>query len=106
MNGAPLSSVERSANGFATASLVLGVLSLCCPCAGCLAAIPGVVCGHLALRQMGSPGVGQSGRDRAIVGLITSYVGMAGILVEIAVVLLYGLLMFGSDWRYLFQSVP
>jgi hypothetical protein len=109
MNQTAPSSVARPANGFATASLILGILSLSCPCAGCLTAIPGVVCGHLALRQSGQPGMRRSGRDLAIVGLVISYVGvLVALVVPCYVILKFVLmfiLMFGIDCGYLFQDV-
>jgi hypothetical protein len=55
-------------------SLVLGILSLCC--CGFLTAIPGVICGHMALSRIRRSGGSLGGQGLAIAGLVTGYVGM------------------------------
>jgi hypothetical protein len=62
-------------NGLAVATLVLGVLSifmafLSC---GCVTSIPGIVCGHLALKQFKAEPNRYQGRGMAITGLVLSY---------------------------------
>jgi type II secretory pathway pseudopilin PulG len=71
--GLPVASVsiENPAAGLATTSLILGILSLLG--LSCLAGIPAIICGHMALarqKQAGYPGSGV-----AIGGLVTGYAG-------------------------------
>jgi len=87
----------------ATASLVLGLLSIGCP--NCLTAIPGVLSGRAALRHASRHGTIETQRTRAIVGLVTSYAGLLLCLIVSAIALFYAILMFGLDPRYLFQEV-
>jgi len=63
------------ANGFAIASLVLGILSFVCM--NCLTAIPGIIFGHVAMAQTGRLGSRTGGRGMAIAGLILSYLALA-----------------------------
>ncbi|MEI9865137.1 MAG: DUF4190 domain-containing protein [Limisphaerales bacterium] len=56
-------------------SLVLGILSLIC--CTIFAAIPGVICGHMALGRIKRSVGGLSGQGLAIAGLITGYLGIA-----------------------------
>jgi type II secretory pathway pseudopilin PulG len=85
----PISSLPGSqqdpASGLATASLVLGILSL-----GlfCLAGIPAIICGHMALARQKR--AGYRGGGIAIAGLVTGYagtflIGMIALLASIAV---------------------
>lgn len=68
--------------GTAIASLVLGILSVAC--FGIFAGIPAVICGHVALSELGkNPRL--TGKGMAIAGLITGYVG---IFVTIALIIL------------------
>ncbi len=63
-------------NGFAVASLVLGILSLmmfCC--CGFVLGIPGIICGHVARAQIRDSNGGQTGEGLAMAGLIISYLG-------------------------------
>jgi hypothetical protein len=69
---------ERSTNGFAVASLVLGILWL-----GWLGSVLAVAFGHVALRQIG--GEPDKGRSLAIAGLILGYVGMATLALAILI---------------------
>jgi hypothetical protein len=66
-------------SGRATASLVLGILSL--PllflCIGPLVAIPAVILGHIALGQIRRSGGMISGSGKAIAGLVTGYLSLA-----------------------------
>jgi predicted Zn finger-like uncharacterized protein len=58
--------------GLATASLVLGILALCC--FGWLAAVPSILCGALALRACKEQNL--SGEGRAKLGLILAVVAL------------------------------
>lgn len=65
-------------NGFAIASLVLGILSLlmfCC--CGFVLGIPGVICGQIARVQIGESEGRQTGDGLALAGLIISCIGTA-----------------------------
>jgi hypothetical protein len=75
---------ERSSaptNGFAIASLVLGLIWL-----WWLGSVLAVVFGHVALRQIARSG--QSGRGLAIAGLALGYLGLATMLVASFAILL------------------
>lgn len=77
--------------GTAVASLVLGVLSLfllfLCFIGGGLA-IPGVICGHMALGRIKRSGGQLQGRGMALAGLAVSY---ATIAIALVFVLFFGL---------------
>ena len=63
-------------NGFAIASLVLGILSLlmfCC--CGFVLGIPGIICGHIARVQIRESEGAQTGDGFALAGLIIAYIG-------------------------------
>jgi uncharacterized protein DUF4190/uncharacterized protein DUF4339 len=60
-------------SGLAIASLVLGLAGFCT--AG-LAAIPGIICGHLSLSQIKRSAGKIGGQGMAIVGLILGYLGL------------------------------
>lgn len=80
-------------NGNAIAALVCGISSLVMlfTCAlGILAAIPGVICGHIALRQIRDSAVPMAGRGMAIAGLVTGYITIGltvafGVFVGVAI---------------------
>jgi len=61
-------------NGLAVASLVLGIVSLAC--GQCITAVPGVVLGHIALRQIRASGGTQAGEGMAIGGLVCGYISI------------------------------
>ena len=82
-------------NGHATASLVLGVVSL----VGCsfLTGIPAVVFGQMARREIAASGGRQGGADLATVGIVLGLVAtVLGVLVVLGVLLVYffGLVVF------------
>ncbi len=64
------------ASGYATASLICGLLTLptscCCP----VAAIPGVVCGIVALRKIAAAPDRHGGRKSAVWGIALSVIGV------------------------------
>jgi hypothetical protein len=57
-------------NGFAIASLVLGLMWM-----GWLGSLAAIACGHVALRQIARSGGAQSGRRLALAGLVLGYIG-------------------------------
>lgn len=66
-------------------SLVLGILSLFC--FWIFAAIPGVICGHMALSRIHRSGGTVAGQGLAIAGLVTGYIGIVvGIVAAIVVI--------------------
>ena len=67
--GAAGSQAPTGLNGYATASLVVGVVGLVVP----LAAIVAIVCGHVALSQLNR--TEQDGRNMAVGGTVLGYVG-------------------------------
>lgn len=66
------------APGAATASLVLGILSLVC--LGPLTGIPAIICGHLARRKIARSGGALDGAGTALAGLIMGYVSLATLI--------------------------
>ena len=79
-------------NGLAVASLVLGIISLAC--SQCITAVPGVVLGHIALRQIRASRGAETGEGMAIGGLVCGYISI-GVTLLIGMVyvliLLFGL---------------
>ena len=74
-------------NGMAIASFVLGIVSLAC--SQCITAIPGVIFGHIALKQIRESGGTQGGRGLAIGGLVTGYISLG---IVAAVVIVYAII--------------
>lgn len=74
-------------SGLATASLVLGILSLALVivCVGPVLGIPAVIFGHIALSQIKRSGGALCGSGLAIAGLVTGYLSLA--LIPLLVVL-------------------
>ncbi len=74
---APVITAPPPSSAMATASLVCGMASLLLCAAGVVAAVPAVVCGHLALKQIREAPVPMTGRGMALGGLITGYLVLA-----------------------------
>lgn len=85
--------VPPPTSSMAVASLVCGVLTF----AGCsiIAAIPGVICGHIALGQIRSAPSLYGGRGLALAGLILGYVGIAMLVIVLLFYAVFILGMFG-----------
>lgn len=78
----------------AIASLVLGLLSLATCYFGIFFAIPGVICGHLALSTINRSAMPGGGRSLAIAGLVMNYLWLVLaviVLVAVAIVTALGL---------------
>jgi len=60
--------------GTAVASLVLGIISLVTCYFGILFAIPGLICGHMALKTIRESGNRFQGRGLAVAGLVLNYI--------------------------------
>lgn len=71
----PATPVQPKNCGLAIWSLVLGILSL--TCFWLVAAIPAVICGHLAYSRIRRSAGALSGEGLALGGLITGYAGIA-----------------------------
>lgn len=81
--------------GTAIASLVLGIfglLALATGFVGAVVAVPGVICGHMALGQINRSGGMLQGRGVAVAGLATSYASIAiGLLMILAFGIIFGI---------------
>lgn len=73
MNTPPVPTQAKS-SALAIWSLVLGILSWIC--LGPLAAIPAIICGHLALPRIRNAAGQLTGQGLAIAGLVLGYVGL------------------------------
>ncbi|MFM2171390.1 MAG: hypothetical protein RI957_1619, partial [Verrucomicrobiota bacterium] len=56
-----------------------------------IAAIPAVICGHLALKKIRESDVPMAGRGMAIAGLVTGYLGL---LLQIATLVFLGVFFY------------
>ncbi len=77
--GQPIPMGPPPSSGMAIASMVLGIVSLVsCTCygIGLLFAIPAVICGHMAMKQIKESAVPIGGRGMAQAGLIMGYIGI------------------------------
>lgn len=83
-SGYPPPPATPQQNGLAVASLVLGIVSLAC--SQCLTAVPGVILGHIALRQIRASRGTQTGQGLAIGGLVCGYIAIG---VTVLLVLVY-----------------
>jgi hypothetical protein len=77
--------------GLAIASMVCGILSLLTCYVHGLAAIPAVICGHMAIKKIRESSFPMAGRGMAIAGLVTGYLG---ILFQIATLVFLGFFIF------------
>lgn len=75
--------------GTAIASLILGIISLVTCYFGLLFAIPGVICGHIALSKIKNPAFQYDGKGLAFTGLILNYIWLgAAVLILLAFVVM------------------
>lgn len=70
-------------SGLAIASLILGIVGVVC--LGPFGGIPAVICGHIALSNIRKSDGTEGGRGMAIAGLVTGYIGIAYIVISIAI---------------------
>jgi len=87
----PQMPVVPQQNGMALTSLVLGIVSLVLGTL-ILTAIPGVICGHIARRQIRESPYPQGGDGMAIAGLILGYLCI--ILTAVMILVFLGFLYF------------
>ena len=74
MDQAPNMPSQTKTSGLAITSLILSILGLIC--FSILTAIPGVICGHIALSKIKNSGGSLTGRGLAIAGLVIGYIGI------------------------------
>jgi len=67
---------EKPTSGLAIASLVCGIVGLVTCCFSGLLAIPAIICGHLALKQISDPQQARQGHGLAVAGLVCGYIGL------------------------------
>ncbi len=73
-------------SGLAIASMVCGIVSLILCYVNAVAAIPAIICGHMALKKINESELPMAGRGMAIAGLITGYLGLLFQLLVIGIV--------------------
>ena len=70
-------------SALAIASMVCGILSILLCYVHAVAAIPAVICGHMALKKIRESEFPMAGRGMAIAGLVTGYLGL---LIQLAII--------------------
>lgn len=76
--------------GTAIACLILGIISLVTCYFGIIFAIPGVICGHIALSEIKQSEGRQDGRSLTIAGLVLNYIWLGLMLMVLLLFLLVG----------------
>jgi hypothetical protein len=66
--------------------MVCGIVSLILCYVNAVAAIPAIICGHMALKKINESELPMAGRGMAIAGLITGYLGLLFQLIVIGIV--------------------
>ena len=85
---APYQPARRATNGFAVASLVLGIAVLC---TGSFGAILAVIFGNVALGRIDAAQGAEKGRGLAIAGIVLGWIGIALTALAAAAWLAYGI---------------
>ena len=70
-------------SALAIASMVCGIVSILMCYVHAVAAIPAVICGHMALKKIRESEFPMAGRGMAIAGLVTGYLGL---LIQLAII--------------------
>lgn len=86
-NGVYSSYPEQKNNGYATASLVLGIFGLCCTR---ICAILAIIFGFIARKRIRESGGAEKGDGMALAGIIMGFIGL-GVMI-LAIVILFALL--------------
>ena len=86
-NGQPVVQVnmppQQKTSGLAIASMVLGIISLCCSCFGWI----GIICGVLAVIMSGIALAGhKAGKGMAVAGLVCGIIALIPSIIVIATV--------------------
>ena len=84
MENSPPPIAPPQTSGLAITSLVLGILGFC---TFGLTAIPAVICGHIALSQIGKSAGRATGSGLAIGGLVTGYLGLLLLVISLISIL-------------------
>lgn len=79
-----------STPGTAIACLILGIISLVTCYFGIIFAIPGVICGHIALSEIKQSEGRQDGRSLTIAGLVLNYIWLGLMLMVLLLFLVVG----------------
>ncbi|MDE0825769.1 MAG: GYF domain-containing protein [Akkermansiaceae bacterium] len=70
-------------NGMAIASMVCGIIGIMLCYVHGLCALPAVICGHVAMKQINNSPTPMGGKGMAVAGLVTGYIGLFIQLAEI-----------------------
>jgi hypothetical protein len=76
--------------GTAIASLVLGIVAMVTCYFGFLFAVPGVICGHIAMGKIKASGNRFEGKGLALAGLILSYVWIGLFVAAMVLLIVFG----------------
>lgn len=82
--------VAQRTNGFAITSFVLSLVGLCGIFTygiGGIGSILAVIFGHIAISQINRSSGTLGGKGLAIAGLVMGYIGLAGVVIVIAVII-------------------
>lgn len=63
-------------NGMAIASMVCGIIGIMLCYIHGLCALPAVICGHVAMKQINNSLTPMGGKGMAVAGLVTGYIGL------------------------------
>ncbi len=89
-NVPPSGGIAQESNGLAIASMVLGIISFVC--GGPFAALPAVICGHLANGKIRRGEMARDAKGFATAGLVLGYINLAvitlGVLAYVAIIAL------------------
>jgi hypothetical protein len=73
-------------NGYAIASLVLGILGLCC----CVLGLIGLIFGYIGKGQIERSGGAETGSGLAVAGIVLGWISVAGVIVWILILITTG----------------
>lgn len=88
--GAPVAPTS----GLAIASLVCGIVSLFLCYVHAVAAVPAVICGHMAIKRIRESAMPTGGRGLAVGGLVTGYLGVLAQLATLGFIGVFFFTMF------------
>ncbi len=97
--GQPGAPIGSRTNQKATWALILGILGpLCC---GIFTAIPALILGIMARKEIDASGGSQSGRGMAIAGIV---LGIVGIIVSLLIIAFWGYVVTTPEFQEGFQG--
>lgn len=97
--GQPAAPVSASTNQKAIWALVLGIVGLLC--CGIFTAIPALIVGIIANKEIGASGGYQAGRGMAIAGIV---LGIAGIVLSLLLVAFWGFVVTTPEFQEGFRE--